>query len=309
MMKIALICLAAWATLCPGASLTQGQNDLARRILASTLATDYSLASKQADTLSASKRDAGSFFRNMILLSRFDDLGDTLDLLRSQAFLDTVKIGDPFWENLRLFQLGYVKTELKQTVSGVLTTRKAAKGFATMGTLEARAFYAIYDYYMQGTTAWVPFKTDNRPRLLQTLDSAAKGNNFFWPLFATSLAWMHFDRKDYAAGLRITEFALVQYPRHPVYTQMKADMLFRLGRTKEAIGIYESSVATYAKRAPNSVRWWSGAGNLLRMYSVMGDSVQVKKWKQCFSGPRFQKVRPWMPPSLMKALENQNLLP
>ena len=282
---------------------------LCSRVLANTLSAQYSLAQAQADSIAAIDPGAGVFFRNMVRISRFDDLGDTLDLLRSGVALDSTPLKDPFWESLRLFQLGYVKAELHSTIAAALTTRKAAQIFKTMPSLDAKAFYAIYAYYMEGATAWVPFTTDRRAEMLTTLEAASISSRWYWPLFSTSLAWMYFDRKEYDKALHIVERSLQRSPNHPVFSQMKGDMLFRLNRYPEAAQVYEASAAQYAVRAPYSIRWWSAAGNLMRIYAAMHDTARLAKWQGYFRDPRFERVRPWMPHSLLKALDDANLLP
>lgn len=245
----------------------------------------------------------------MVQLSRFDDLGDTLSLGKAQKRLESCTPQEPFWEALRLFQLGYVQAESGSSVSAALTTRKAAQNFLTLGTLEARGFHAIYAYYMEGATAWVPFRKDDRSAFLQTLDSARIHSDRFWPLFTTSEVWILFDRHEYQKALSIVEWALVRSPKHPVFCQMKGDMLYRLKRFAEAASIYEQSVQDYSQRAPQSVRWWSAAGNLLRIYAALGDKARVANWQSKFKDPSFEQVEDRMPASLMDALQDAKLLP
>ena len=66
---------------------------------------------------------------------------------------------------------------------------------------------------------------------------------------------------------------------------------------------YEQSAADYTQRSPNSVRWWSAVGNLVRIYASLGDSTRTHLWQAHFSEPRFNPIRPWMPASLMESLQ------
>jgi len=284
-------------------ALTSKVDSLAAHVLEHTLATHYTQAEREADTLWKLDHDRGAFFKTMVRLSRFDDLGDTMDLLQSKVFLDTVHVENPFWKSLQLFQLGFVQAELHSNVTAALNTRKANKGFAAFNSLDARAFQSIYGFYMDQATAWIPFTQDHRGNFLLTLDSAAQSQSLFWPLFATSLGWMHFDRKEFSAGLSVAEHALQRSPHHPIFLQMKADMLFRLGRNAEAAQLYEQSAADYTQRSPNSVRWWSAVGNLVRIYASLGDSTRTHLWQAHFAEPRFKQVQPWMPASLMESLQ------
>lgn len=282
---------------------------LPQRILAYTLSQRYDAAMRAADSLIPSNPAHASFFQNMVRLSRFDDLGDTNDLQRARQSLERAPFTEPFWEALRLFQLGFVKAEQKQSLGAALTTRKAAKVFAGMPSLEAKAFYAIYAYYLDGATTWLPFKSDHRLEHIASLERAQAESTYFWPLFATSLVWMRFDRKEYPLALRLVEGMLARAPAHPVFLQMKADMLFRLGRYPEAAQLYEQSALDYARRSPGSIRWWSAAGNLVRIYAAQGDSLRLQKWQAHFAKPAFSKIRPWLPASLMDSLESSQLLP
>jgi len=284
-------------------------DSLAERILTRTLQCHYAEAAMTADTLTKLEAARGAFFSNMVRLSRFDDLGDTNELLRARQTLENATWPDPFWESLRMFQLGFVKSEQGDKVSAGWTTRKAAKGFAQIPTQESRAFYAIYAYYMEGATAWVPFASDNRTQMLRTLDSAAHSKSLFWPLFSTSLTWMRFDRKEYSQALTLVDFALQRAPSHPVYTQMRADMLFRLQRYPEAATLYEQSALHYAQSSPGCIRWWCAAANLLRIYAAQKDTAKLQSWQAKFQSPAFAKIRKWMPASLIDALEDQDLLP
>ncbi|HSQ42327.1 MAG TPA: tetratricopeptide repeat protein [Fibrobacteraceae bacterium] len=282
---------------------------LADRILLSTLSTQYEQALRQADTLVLEDSAVGGFFQAMIRISRYDDLGDTLDLDSSKEILEGHVWSEPFWESLRRFQLGYIQTVTGHTLSAALTTRKAAQGFAKISLLDAQGFYAIYEYYLEDVTSWIPFQTDRRPELLKVLDSAARQSRWFGSLFSTSLVWMLFDRKDFVEALTIVDALLLRYPEHPVFLQMRADMLFRLRRYPEAAALYLQSAENYSKRAPGSVRWWSAAGNLVRIYYAMGDSSAMRLWQKPFGEARFTRIRPWMPQSLLESLEKANMIP
>jgi tetratricopeptide (TPR) repeat protein len=282
---------------------------LADRVLHNALLTQYSLALAQAESLSVVDAPRGLFFTSMVLLSRYDDLGDTLALLKAKILLEREPLQDPFFESLRLFQMGYIQAELGSNVSAALTTRKAAKGFLGLASTDALGFYSIYQYYLDGSMAWVPFRTDKRPQMLATLEKARKESRWYWPLFSTSLTWIYFDRKEYKQALRVVEDALARYPNHPVFLQMKADMLFRMKRYREAADLYEQSATFYNTRAPLSVRWWSAAGNLVRIYHALQQQKQVEHWQAPFRKAQFQAIRPWLPASLLNDLAEKELLP
>lgn len=313
MLVAMLLTSIAFSNEAPVKSVAQVNVDsLADRVVANTLAQNYGLAFKQADSIAQMQPAKGHFFVSMVALSRFDDLGDTLLLLRTLNALEKATFthaDDLWWESIRMFQLGYARSVVGNAASAAWVTRKAAKNFAQMNGFEAKSFAAIYEFYMAGATAWVPFKGDERPQLLGLLEGAAKKSRHYWPLFSTSLAWMYFDRKEYAKGLAIANMALQKAPNNPVFLQMKADMLFRLGKVELAHKIYVASEKSYAQRAKYSVRWWSAVGNLLRIEYALGNQAAVQTLQKEFLDPRFKVMRKWLPPSLLENLEDLNLLP
>ena len=212
------------------------------------------------------------------------------------------------WEALRKFEIGYVQNETGHSVKGAMTTRSAAKLFEESPELEARAFFAIYAYYVDNSFSWVPFKSDRRAEYLAVLDSASSASKRFWPLFLTSLVWMYYDKGDFNAGLKLSLRGLAKAPDHPVLLQIKADMLYKLRRYKEAAAIYEKSAADYLKRTGKSIRYWCAVMNLVRIYADKGDSQKAESWRKELSDPEFAKWRRWMPASLVDDLKSRDLL-
>ncbi|MCL2102394.1 MAG: hypothetical protein FWH22_11855, partial [Fibromonadales bacterium] len=75
---------------------------------------------------------------------------------------------------------------------------------------------------------------------------------------------------------------------HPVILQIKADMLFKLDQVDEAVAIYERSVALYAKRAPNSIRYWCAVLNLSKM-------TKNEVWKDKLQSQEYKRIKHWIP--------------
>jgi tetratricopeptide (TPR) repeat protein len=204
--------------------------------------------------------------------------------------------------------MGYVQGETGHSVKGAMTTRSAAKAFEDSKELEARAFFAIYAYYIDKSFSWVPFKSDNRDLYLATLDSASMKSDRFWPLFLTPLIWMHYDREDFSTGLKLSERGLARAPKHPVLLQIKADMLYRLKRYDEAAKIYEQSASDYLKRTGKSIRYWCSVLNLIRIENDKGNKEKAAQWRKLLDDPEFDKQERWMPGSLMDDLKKRKLL-
>ena len=281
--------------------------ELAERATARSMALDYDGALSLAKQVRAKDAGAGCVLENVVLVSRYDDLGDTLSLQRAGANLEKCTASG-LWEALRKFEIGYVQNETGHSVKGAMTTRSAAKLFEESPELEARAFFAIYAYYVDNSFSWVPFKSDRRAEYLAVLDSASSASKRFWPLFLTSLVWMYYDKGDFNAGLKLSLRGLTKAPDHPVLLQIKADMLYKLRRYKEAAAIYEKSAADYLKRTGKSIRYWCAVMNLVRIYADKGDSQKAESWRKELSDPEIAKWRRWMPASLVDDLKSRDLL-
>ena len=90
--------------------------------------------------------------------------------------------------------------------------------------------------------------------------------------------------------------------------QIKADMLYKLRRYKEAAAIYEKSASDYRARAGKSIRYWCAVMNLVRIYADKGDTQKMEAWRKELSDPEFARWRHWMPASLVDDLEARKLL-
>lgn len=308
---VALLGFAAFAHSAPGLSLPPAEDSLARAISLATLRADYVRATTLALQLRARHAAAGCVFSAMVGVSRFDDLGDTVALRRASRELDTCK-ADGLWEALRLFELGYAHSVLGNPVQAALKTRGAALHFKQSPDTDAQAFYAIYAYYVDQLTAglsWMPFVSDKRVEHLAALRKGANSQSPYWALFSTPLAWIYYDRKEYSTALQVVDKMLLRSPGHPVFLQMRADMLFMLKRYPEAVAIYEQSVLLYKQRNGRCLRYWCAVGNLARIYHAMGKPEQAHNWAIQLSDPAFATIRRWMPSSLMDDLDERDLLP
>ena len=154
----------------------------------------------------------------------------------------------------------------------------------------------------------MPFKSDHRDEYLAVLDSASKNSARFWPLFLTPLIWMYYDKEDFSTGLKLSERGLSKAPNHPVMLQIKADMLYRLKRYKEAAARYEKSAADYLKRTGTSIRYWCSVLNLIRIYHDAGDKAKAAEYRKKLESPSYKALEGWMPGSLMDDLKSRKLL-
>jgi tetratricopeptide (TPR) repeat protein len=237
--------------------------------------TEYNEAFKEISKLPQSDSNV-CVLKGIVFVSRFDDLGDTLDLDSALSVLTKCKAGD-FWEPLRRYEISLVNSILGKTFKSILEARNAALIFEKLGDLDSKAFYAIYAYYS-------PF-TESKP---EDLKKGFENSRLFSPVFGNSLIWMLYDGKKYAEALEIVNSILEKYPEHPVFTQTKADMLFKMGRVEEAVSIYKQSEALYAKRSPNSIRYWCTVVNLAKM-------TKDDFWGGKLQSREYQAIKRWMP--------------
>ncbi|MDR3000859.1 MAG: hypothetical protein LBU89_06300 [Fibromonadaceae bacterium] len=216
--------------------------------------------------------------RGMVLFSRFDDLGDTLDLNSALSILEKCKAGD-FWEPLRRYEIALVNDRKSNTFNfkGIIGARSAAQIFATRSDIDSKAFYAIYTYY-------APFNKSNLEDLRKGFDQS----EMFSAAFGSALIWIFDREKKYAEALNLTNEMLKRYPEHPILLQTKAEMLFKTGKAEEAIELFKQSEQLYAQRAPNSIRYWCAVTHLAKM---TGDSF----WKEKLKSKEHRAIKRWMP--------------
>ncbi len=267
----------------------------------------YREASNAAQKIGNHNAGVGCVLEGMVRIGRYDGLGDLKALKAASDTLNKCR-AKGYWEALRIFELGYAQNEMGHAFKGAMNTRTAAKVFEKSDDLDARAFYAIYAYYMDETFSWLPFVSDNRPAHLQILAEGASKSKRFRPLFTTSLIWMLYDRGEFKEALRYADNILAEVPGHPVFLQIRADMLYRLKRYDEAAAIYEQSAADYLKRTGSSIRYWSAVANLIRIYNDSGNAERKMYWQKIIRSEEFEKIRPNMPGSLMSDLEKRKLL-
>ena len=202
-----------------GAPLTLALPDslskLAAAVTSQTMALQYGDALATAKKLRSVNEPAGCVIESIVRISMYDDRGDTAALMEAGKNLEKCR-AQGLWDALRKFEMGYVQSEQGHSLKGALQTRSAAKMFENAKEQEARAFYAIYAYYVDKSFSWVPFKSDHREEYLAVLDSASKMSARFWPLFLTPLIWMYYDKEDFGTGLKLSERGLKKAPNHPV---------------------------------------------------------------------------------------------
>jgi len=250
----------------------------AEKILEHVYKTEYVQAFGEISNMAAEDSSA-CVLKGIAFVTRFDDLGDTLDLDSALSILRKCKTSG-FWEPMRRYQVGLINSILGNTIRSIVDVRGAAIVFAERSDIDSKAFYAIYAYYAPFTK----FRQDD-------LKNGFEQSKMFSPVFGNSLIWILYEEKKYSSALNVANSLLERYPSHPVILQTRADMLFKLGRVQEAVSIYEQSEALYAKRAPNSIRYWCAVANLAKM-------TKDNKWREKLQSKEYKRIRHWMPESI-----------
>jgi len=281
--------------------LEKKYQEIAEQAIEKTMLQDYKSAIQLIKKIEEKNDGVACILESIILISRFDDLGDTLDLIKASKKLGLCKT-EGAWNAVRNYELGFVQSQLGHSIKGVITTRNAANYFKKSKDINAKAFFSIYGYYFDNSLSFLPFVSDERDYYLKVLKEASIKSYLFWPLFSTSLIWIYYDREEFKKALEITESVLKRYPKNSVFLQIKSDMLYKLKRYDEAIDIYLASAQEYEKKTGYSIRYWCAVANLVKIYRDQGNLNQSNIWKQKLSNDSFESIKKWIAPSVLEDL-------
>jgi tetratricopeptide (TPR) repeat protein len=261
------------------------------------------------------------YFKALALFTEYDDIGGIAKIAQGLQLLHTCETQldsftltpheQYFWKGLIAIQVGYGYNLQHKSLESALQMRKGAKLLQkVMHIGEAQALVATYDFYVEQITqglSWLPFIDDNRTAHIQAVETATHNSPYLSLVFRTSAIWMHYDQKQYAKALALTNGFVQQQPTHRIYKQIQADMLFRLGKTQQAKILYLQSEQEY-KNSTKDVRYYSAVANLIRIYQDLNEPEKMKQWQMQLTTPEYQKIKPNMPANLLKDLQSRGLL-
>ncbi len=271
------------------------------------------------------------FFLSMVRLAQFDDLGDTSALHQTEESLDSLLKMISIHELIGLggfqdsaaaqsflglvyLQHSYTLVALHHSLSAALAARKGNTLLSqNPGILEAKAYDLLFQYYksqlLKGVS-WLPFVAKTDPSQLAYLESVFRRSPYFSEALRLSLIWLYFDAGRYRDGLRLSEETLQKYPKNRVYSQIKADMLSKLGLNDSAAQLYLISLKDYQnlreqqlKPGNLPIRECSAIGNLVRINAALGYPIKAKQYKTMFFKSCSAELKPWMPNSLLQDLK------
>lgn len=250
-------------------------------------------------------------------LSRFADLHDPAALERARSALSDAKgrldgresPRERFLLALVHSQEAFLASQEGRNLSSALEGRKAAnlcqeliaEGFDTPDLKGIVGGYLFWKAQSLGALRFA-LGGDTRAQGMEWTRAAAASLSPFQEAYRTSLMWIHFERKEFAQGLALARTGLAFCPGNRLYRQAEGDMLFRLGRTQEALETYRTSWTEYAGLETIPANRLAAAGNLARIHLALHHPDSAKAWLDTLDAYRYAKVRKWLPPSLVREL-------
>jgi tetratricopeptide (TPR) repeat protein len=123
---------------------------------------------------------------------------------------------------------------------GVGHLRKAMKQDSTL--YDAYLGVGNYQYWsgrLSKYLRWLPFIRDERDEGIRNIHLAIEKGAFSKWVSINSLAWIEYDREEYAEALRLFRLGLEPYPESRFFLWGAGSCLFRIKRWQDAVEIYE----------------------------------------------------------------------
>ncbi|MDQ3002147.1 MAG: hypothetical protein M3Y08_12920 [Fibrobacterota bacterium] len=270
---------------------------------------------------------ARAYFRGLVGVNRFDDLGDTSALFAAEALWERVdRAADssgsifrsdanfPLYRGLSGLQLSYVASVTGGRIRAARLGRKAVGLLRPLAHLaEAEAALALYDYYkatMFKGVDWVPFVIADKQTPLKRLEAAIPRSRYLREILRTSLLWLYYDASRYEDGLKPIEAFLVRFPRNRSYRQMRADFRYRKRDLDSALAIHQKLASEYLDLgriyptpAYLPLGYLSSVGNLAKIYASKKQQDSLEWQLAIWHSPRYRGMMKWLPASLKREVE------
>ncbi|GEM_PF-1311266 len=283
-----------------------------------SLSGRYPQADSVAIVLERSFPREGALLRATVDLTAFSDLHQMGRLESARTRLETLEsrlsdlpsARDRFLHVLALSQRSYLLSLESSAFTAAVVGRKAATRASDLvdaGYRNPELEGILGGYWFWKAQSLGAFAGalggDTRAKGLEWTTRAAASSSPYREVFRTSLLWMRFERKEYAAALAVVRDARSTLPENRLLRQAEGDILFRLGRHAQALDTYRTSFLEYRGLEPLPANRLSAAGNLARIHEAMGQADSARAWLDTLDAPRYQRVRKWLPPSLVRELE------
>jgi hypothetical protein len=270
-----------------------------------------------------------AYFRGLVGINRFNDLGDTAALSAAENLWDRLdRAGDsassilrrdpnyPLYRGLAQLQSSYVANLRGGRIRSALLGRKAVKTLAPLRRFaEAEAALALYDYYkaeiIEGVD-WIPFVSKaDRERPLRMLTDAIPRSRYLNVVLHTSLIWIYYDLGRYAQGVGHIDAFLAAHPRNRPYRAMFADFRYRQGNLDSAQAIHVALAAEYLALGRNPpvsgllpLGYLSSVGNLAKISASRKRRDELDRHLAVWNSPGYGDTMKWLPASLRREVDS-----
>jgi hypothetical protein len=272
---------------------------------------------------------ARAYFRGLVGINRFNDLGDTAALAAAEILWDRLdRAGDsaasvlrrdpnyPLYRGLSQLQSSYVANLRGGRVRSALLGRKAVKTLSPLRRFaEAEAALALYDYYkaeiLEGVN-WIPFVSKaDRERPLRILAEAIPRSRYLKDVLHTSLIWIYYDLGRYPQGVEPINTFLAAHPRNRPYRAMLADFRYRQGDLDSAQRIHMALAAEYlgmGRKASVPGRlplgYLGSVGNLAKISASRKRKDELDRHLAVWNSPEYGGILKWLPASLRREVDS-----
>jgi len=267
---------------------------------------------------------ARDYFRGLVEMNRFGDLGDTSALSRARSLWENLDRAHadphvgfaraahyPLYRGLSVLQLSYVAGIYGSSVRSAQLGRKAAGLLRPhIQNAEAEAALALYEYYKASLlkgVAWMPFVDADKAEPLRRLEAAVPRSRYLGEILQTSLLWLYYDAGRYRDGLARIEAFLARYPENRPYRQIRADFLYRQGALDSARAIHESLLREYRDLAAECpyptclpLGYLASVGNLAKIHATLNQTELLGKHLEIWRSYGPEEILKWMPASLKR---------
>lgn len=286
----------------------------------------YLMDYKAADSLLSGlpPGPARDYFRGLVELNRFGDLGDTSALTRAGSIWENLdrmhadtesgSVKNPaytLYRGLSVLQLSYIASVTGSPVRSARLGRKAVGLLRPHArNAEAAAALALYEYYKASLlkgVAWMPFIEADKSEPLRRLESAIPRSRYLGEILQTSLLWLYYDAGRYGEGLERIDAFLLRYPRNRPYRQIRADFLYRQGALDSARAIHEALLREYQDLAGDCpipsclpIGYLASVGNLAKIHATANRPELLRKHVEIWRSSQYEDILKWMPASLVR---------
>jgi hypothetical protein len=290
----------------------------------------YRMDYAAADSILSSLPDgpARGYFRGLVGINRFNDLGDTAALFAAERLWERIDRAEdtvnsvvrkqanyPLYRGLAELQLSYVASLTGGRIRAARLGRNAVGRLRPLSRFaEAEAALALYDYYkadlMKGVE-WLPFVKADKEAPLKRLEAAIPRSRYLKEILQTSLQWIYYDLGRYDQGLKPINAFLARYPRNRPYRAMLADFRFRRGDLDSAARIHEGLAGEYLglrgiypPPAYLPLGYLSSVGNLAKIGASRKRPDEVAPRLAVWYSSEYGGMMKWLPGSLRREVDS-----